>query len=126
MEVSTLEANIRERRQDPRILVNDDFQVKILFSSDDPKMLGKTFSCSAIDISKNGVQVTSEQPLAVKSVLDLSIKINGSEKEFLVTGDVKWCKPGTGISHAVGIQLKKRSGTPTDLANWKSLVKNMK
>jgi len=126
MEASTLEANIQERRQDPRIQINDDFQVKILFSSDDPKMLGKTFSCSTIDVSKNGVQVTSEQPLAVKSVLDLSIKVNGSEKEFLVTGDVKWCKPGTGISHAVGIQLKKRSGTPTDLANWKSLVKNLK
>ncbi len=126
MEASTVEANIQERRQDPRIPVNEDFQVKILFSSDDPRMLGKTFTCSAIDVSKNGVQVTSEQPLAVKSVLDLSIKINGSEKEFLVTGDVKWCKAGAGISHAVGIQLKKRSGTPTDLANWKSLVKNMK
>jgi len=126
MEVSTAEVNTQERRQDPRILVNDDFQVKILFSSDDPKMLGKTFSCSAIDVSKNGVQVTSEQPLAVKSVLDLSIKVNGSDSEYLVTGDVKWCKPGTGISHAVGIQLKKRSGTPTDLANWKSLVKNLK
>ena len=89
-------------------------------------MLGKTFSCSAIDVSKSGVQVSSEQPIAVKSVLDLSIKINGSEKEYLVTGDVKWCRPGTGITHNVGIQLKKRSGTPTDLTDWKSLVKHIK
>ena len=126
MEASTLEANIRERRQDQRFLVNDDFQVKILFSSDDPRMLGKTFTCSTVDVSKSGVQVNSEQPLAVKSVLDLSIKVNGSDKEYLVTGDVKWCKPSAGISHAVGIQLKKRSGTPTDLADWKSLVKHFK
>lgn len=135
MDVASIEANIRgtninempnERRSDPRFLVNEDFQVKILFSSDDPRMLGKTFACSAIDVSKNGVQVISEQPLAEKSVLDLSIKVNGSNKEYLVTGDVKWCRPGSGISHAVGIQLKKRSGTPTDLADWKSLVKHLK
>lgn len=126
MDVSTLEANIQDRRLDPRYLVNDQFQVKILFSSDDPRMLGKTFSCSAVDISKSGVQVSSEQALAVKSVLDLSIKVNGSNKEYLVTGDVKWCRSGTGITHHVGIQLKKRAGTPTDLADWKSLVKHIK
>jgi len=126
MDAATLEANINERRVDPRYLVNEQFQVKILFSSDDPRVLGKTFSCSAIDVSKSGVQVSSEQPIAVKSVLDLSIKINGSEKEYLVTGDVKWCRPGTGITHNVGIQLKKRSGTPTDLTDWKSLVKHIK
>ena len=131
MDVAALEASIRgtdlsERRRDPRILVNEDFQVKILFSSDDPRMLGKTFACSSIDVSKSGVQVTSEQPLAVKSVLDLSIKINGSNKEYLVTGDVKWCKPSAGISHAVGIQLKKRAGTPTDLDDWKNLVRHIK
>lgn len=121
-----LDMNVQERRTDPRFLVDDHFQVKILFSSDDPKMLGRTFSCSAIDVSKSGIQVTSEEPLVKKSVLDLSIKVNGSNKEYLLTGDVKWCKPGQGISHSVGIQLKKRAGTPTDLENWKSLIKQFK
>ena len=126
MDVNTLEANIEDRRGDPRYLVNEQFQVKILFSSDEPRMLGKTFSCSAIDVSKSGVQVSSEQPIMIKSVLDLSIKVNGSDKEYLVTGDVKWCRPGQGITHNVGIQLKKRAGTPTDLDDWKSLVKHIK
>lgn len=113
-------------RDDPRHLVNIHFQIKILFSSDNPRMLGRKFSCSTIDISKSGIQIKSLQPLAVNSVLDLSIMLDGSTREFLVTGNVKWCKHSTGVSHAVGIQLKSRSGTPTDLDDWKKLIKHIK
>jgi len=115
-----------ERRQDPRYLSDDNFQIKILFSSDDPRSLGKTFNCSMIDVSKGGVKILSALPLAEKSVLDLSISIKDSTKEFLVTGDVKWCKPTLGSAFSVGIQLKNRAGTPTDLDDWKNLIKNLK
>lgn len=126
MEAATMATETAERRQDVRYLVDDNFEVKILFTSDNPKVLGKKFSCSAVDISKTGLQINSEQPLAIKSVLDLSITVKDSNREYLVTGDVKWCKPTTGISHAVGIQLKSRSGTNTDLNAWKTLVKHIK
>lgn len=123
---ATMAAETAERRQDVRYLVDDNFEVKILFTSDNPKVLGKRFSCSAVDISKTGLQINSEQPLAIKSVLDLSITVKDSNREYLVTGNVKWCKSTTGISHAIGIQLKTRSGTNTDLDAWKTLVKHIK
>ena len=126
MEANTVTAGIQEKRRDPRYLADESFQVKILFSSDDPKVLGKTFSCALIDVSKGGLQITTPQPLVVKSVLDLSILIKDSKREFMVTGNVKWCKPTTGISHSVGIQLKNRAGTATDLNDWKLLLKNLK
>ena len=126
MEAATTTIDTAERRQAVRYLVDDNFEVKILFTSDNPKVLGKKFSCSAVDISKTGLQINAEQPLAIKSVLDLSIAVKDSGREYLVTGDVKWCKPTTGISHAIGIQLKSRSGTNTDLDAWKTLVKHIK
>lgn len=126
MEITNTATETTERRLDERHLVDDNFVVKIIFTSDNPKVLGKKFTCSAVDISKSGLQITSEQPLAIKSVLDLSIVVKDSGQEYLVTGDVKWCKPTTGISHAIGIQLKSRSGTNTDLNAWKSLVKQIK
>lgn len=126
MELATTSTETAERRQDARYLIDDNFEVKILFTSDNPKILGKKFTCSAIDISKSGLQINSEQPLAIKSVLDLSIVVKDGDREYLVTGDVKWCKPTTGISHAIGIQLKSRSGTSTDLDAWKTLVKHIK
>jgi Tfp pilus assembly protein PilZ len=126
MEAATMATETAERRQDVRYLVDDNFEVKILFTSDNPKVLGRKFSCSAVDISKTGLQINSEQPIAIKSVLDLSITVKDSNREYLVTGDVKWCKPTTGISHAIGIQLKTRSGTNTDLDAWKTLVKRIK
>jgi len=125
-ELNTTDTDFREKRQDARHLVDDNFKIKILFTSDNPRMLGKTFACSAVDVSKSGIQITSLQPLAEKSVLDLSISVKDSSREYLVTGDVKWCKPTTGITHAVGIQLKSRAGTPTDLDDWKTLIKHLK
>lgn len=126
MDATKIDTNEAERRQDARYIVDDNFEVKILFSSDDPKILGKTFGCSAIDVSKSGVQIISEELFAVKSVLDISIKVNNSKIEYQLTGNVKWCRPGKGIGHSVGIQLKERSGTATDLDDWKSLIKNLK
>lgn len=126
MEAQTAVTNTQQRQIDTRYLADDTFQVKILFSSDDPKALGKTFPCSLQNISKSGIQITSELPLTVKSVLDLSISLRDSNQEFFVTGNINWCKPSTGISHTISIQLKNRSGTPTDLNNWKILLKNLK
>lgn len=120
-------ADIIERRRDTRFLVDDSFQVKVLFSSDEPRMLGKKFQCSPIDVSKGGLQLTSQDAIIVNSVLDLSITVAGSDKEFLLTGDVKWCRQNKSSFHyAVGIQLKTRAGTPTDLDEWKRLIKHIK
>ena len=126
MQTQTVPTNIDERRIDTRYLSEDKFSVKILFSSDDPKSLGKTFPCSLVDVSKNGVQITAAEPLTVKSVLDLSITLVDSHREYFVTGNIKWCKASAGISYTVGIALKNRSGTATDLENWKTLIKNIK
>jgi hypothetical protein len=120
-------AEIIERRRDTRFLVNDSFQVKVLFSSDEPRMLGKKYQCSPIDVSKTGLQLTSKDPIVVNSVLDLCISIDGSDKEFHLTGDVKWCRQNKStFNFAVGIQLKTRAGTPTDLDDWKRLIKHIK
>lgn len=119
--------NVNDRRKDPRILCDDNFQVKVLFSSDDPKMLGKTYDCSTIDVSKSGLQLTSNEAVIVNSVLDLAVSVKGNDKEFLLTGDVKWCRKGTEVTaFKVGISLKPRAGTPTDLDDWKKLIKKLK
>ncbi|MDH5392814.1 MAG: PilZ domain-containing protein [Gammaproteobacteria bacterium] len=126
MDVSTLAIDTADKRRDPRFLVDENFQVKILFSSDNPKALGQTFTCAAVDVSKNGLQITCRDPLAIKSVLDLSITIKDSARSYSLTGNVKWCKPTIGIAHTVGIQLRHRAGTATDLADWKKLIKQLK
>lgn len=119
--------SVSDRRKDPRFLVDDNFIVKVLFSSDNPKALGKSFDCSTIDVSKTGLQITSAEPFIVNSVVDLSVAVKDSDKEFQLTGNVQWCKASTGgVAHRVGIKLKARAGTPTDLDRWKQLVKRLK
>ena len=124
MQAERLATDVQINREEPLYRVN--FKIKVLFSSDNPRILGRTFSCSGIEVSKNRIQINSLTPLAINSVLDLSITLEDSARKYLVTGDVKSCKYGTGVSYAVGIQLKSRSGTATDLDNWKRLIKHLK
>lgn len=124
MQAEMLATDVQFNREEPLYRVN--FKIKVLFSSDNPRVLGRTFLCSGIEVSKNRIQINSLTPLAINSVLDLSITLEDSARKYLVTGDVKSCKYGTGVSYAIGIQLKSRSGTTTDLDNWKRLIKHLK
>ena len=124
MQAEMLATDAKFNREEP--LYNVNFKIKVLFSSDNPRVLGRTYSCSGIEVSKNRIQINSLSPLVINSVLDLSITLEDSTREYLVTGDVKSCKYGTGITYAVDIQLKSRSGTATDLDNWKRLIKHLK
>lgn len=66
-------------------------------------------------IIKVGVQ------LAFVSVF--CITLDGSNEEYHLTGNVKWCKQNESeIDYGVGIQLKNRVGISTDLNNWKQLA----
>ena len=124
MQAEMLATDVQFNREEPLYSVN--FNIKVLFSSDNPRVLGRTFSCSGIEVFKNRIQINSLTPLAINSVLDLSITLEDSARKYLVTGDVKSCKYGTGVSYAIDIQLKSRSGTATDLDNWKRLIKHLK
>ena len=126
MQAEMLATDFQLKREEAIHLVNINFKIKVLFSSDNPRVLGRTFSCSAIDVTKSGIQINSLLPLAINSVLDLSVTMEDSGHEYMVTGDVKWCKFGTGVSYKIGIQLKSRPGTATDLDNWKRLIKHLK
>ena len=104
-------------------MANNNTQVKVLFSSDDPGVLGMRFNCSSFDITSSSINITSNKQIMINSVLDLCVTLEGSNEEYHLTGDVKWCKQNTEKSnYGVGIQLKNRVGTPTDLNNWKQAL----
>lgn len=52
-----------ERRQDERYGAPDDLSLQIVFSSENPGLLGKTIDSSAVDISTSGLKILFPYPL---------------------------------------------------------------
>ncbi len=116
--------NIEERRSDPRFEYKDQLSLKIVFSSENPSLLGKNIDGSTLDISASGLRIELNHPIKIDSVLDVWVSLKNLNKKFFLTGNVRWvnetAKPGI---YQIGLVLRERTDTVTDLSSWKATLK---
>lgn len=116
--------NIKERRADARYHRSDSISVKIVFSSENPGLLGKTLDGSTLDVSASGMRIEVTRPIVLDSVLDIWVNLEEENRKYFLTGNIRWCtetdKPGV---YQAGLVLRERSDTVTDLASWRDLFK---
>ncbi|MCW9013899.1 MAG: PilZ domain-containing protein [Gammaproteobacteria bacterium] len=109
-----------DRRKSDQFITTDGVEVKILFSSENPSLLGKTVSTTAIEISPRGLRLEVGYPIEIDSVLDVVVKVAGSNREYYLTGNVRWRLPSTlGLYHVV-LVLRERTDIRSDLRAWKA------
>lgn len=112
--------NFEERRQDPRIENSSVLDLKILFASETPGLLGKNISGSTVDISVSGLGLLVDIDVPVKSTLDVRITLKGEFKKYFLSGKVRWCRPSVEEGmYALGVALHERTDVDTDLESWK-------
>ena len=106
--------------------INDHFvsaegtQVKILFSSENPYLLGKTMKTTAIEMSPRSIRLEVSSPIEIDSVLDIVIKLDSSERSYNLTGNVRWRLPSTHGQYQIVLVLRERGDIRSDLRAWKS------
>jgi len=116
-----------ERRQDTRFNAPDDLSIQIVFSSENPGLLGKTIDSSAIDVSASGMKILFSHPLKKDSVLDMWVTLKGKNKKLFLTGNVRWCSElEVGGTFQAGVVFRERTDTVTDFSEWRKLVKTFK
>ena len=116
-----------ERRQDARFNAPGDLSVQIVFSSENPGLLGKTIDSSAVDISASGIKILFPHPLKKDSVLDMWVTLKEQNRKFFLTGNVRWCDElEVGGTFQAGVVLRERADTVTDLSEWRKIVKTFK
>ena len=113
-----------ERRASKRIDQAAPFSLKIIFTSENPGMLGKSLYGSTIDISATGLKLSLDSALPVDSTIDVVVTLKGSSKQYFLSGKVKWCKKMDGASHHVGIALQDLANTETDYKGWRAALKD--
>lgn len=113
-----------ERRADKRFDQDEGISLKIVFSSENPGLLGKTLSGATLDVSASGMRITMERAIKIDSVLDVWVTLHEQNKKFFLTGNVRWCRPDeTGSGFQVGLVLRERTDTVTDLVSWRKTFK---
>ena len=116
--------NFEERRADKRVDQKEAISLKIVFSSENPGLLGKNLSGETLDISASGLRISLPCAIKVDSVLDVWVTFHNENKKYFLTGNVRWCREDTEVGgFLVGLVLRERSDTITDLADWKENFK---
>ena len=116
-----IEKQIEERRGATRYEMKEALDLKIVFSSENPNLLGKTLNGSTLDVSATGLRIELNQKIKVDSVLDVWVTLKDNNKKYFLTGNVRWCNEmEVGGYYQIGVVLRERTDTITDLSNWKS------
>jgi len=94
--------------------------VKILFSSTNPSLLGKTIQTTAIEMSPKNIRLEVDHPIEINSVLDISIKLDSNKRSYNLTGNVRYRLPSTTGQYHIVLVLRERSDIRSDFKAWKS------
>ena len=117
-------SEIDERRTEERYEQKQVLSVKVVFSSENPGLLGKTLDGSTVDVSPSGLRILLNHPVQMDSVLDVWVNLVDNNKKYFLTGNVRWCHEAEeGGLYQVGLVLRERSDTVTDLASWQAWFK---
>ncbi len=94
--------------------------VKILFSSENPSLLGKTMLTTAIEMSPRSIRLEVAHPIELDSVLDIQVKLDSSDRSYNLTGNVRWRLPSTRGQFHIVLVLRERGDIRSDFKAWKS------
>lgn len=110
-----------DRRADTRTEAHNVTNIKIVFSSETPGLLGTNLPGSAVDVSASGLRLSLNKEVQVNSNLDIWVTLKGDFKNFFLSSKVRWCRQvdDSGIYQA-GILLHERTDIKTDLSEWKN------
>lgn len=109
-----------EKRKIDHYISTSDTEVKILFSSENPSLLGQKVHATAIEMSPRALRLEVPFPLEIGSVLDVALKIRGLNRDYQLTGNVRWRVPSITGTYHIGLVLRERSDIKSDFKTWKT------
>ncbi len=93
--------------------------IKVLFSSENPSLLGGTVKTKAIELSPKSIRLEVSHPVEINSVLDISVTMENSERSYNLTGNIRWRLPSTQGRYQAILVLRERMDIRTDFKAWK-------
>ncbi len=104
-----------EKRSEPRIEQHLRFFVHVYECAEDPDLVGVSIACEAVDFSGHGMQFRTDQDLAPKTLLNITVGIGDPFAMYLLRGEIRWTK-SEDEEYYMGVMLSEAEGT--DLDAW--------
>jgi len=101
-------------------IATNNTKVKVLFSSENPSLLGKTMKTTAIELAPKSIRLELDHAAEIDSVLDIEIKLDRGGRAYNLTGNVRWRLPSIHGQHQVVLALRERTDIRSDLKAWKA------
>lgn len=117
--MKTLAQRFFHKSSSPSFVSGSGTEVKILFSSENPSLLGKTVQTRAIELSRKSIRLAVQHHIEMDSVLDISVKFSGNERIYNLTGNVRWGMPVGPDDYHIVLVLRERNDIRSDLGAWK-------
>jgi len=112
--------NLFKKKQEPHFVSATGTEVKVLFSSENPSLLGRTVKTTAIELSPRGIRLEVAHAIEIDSVLDIEVKLEGSPRTYNLTGNVRYRLPSAKGQFHIVLVLRERMDIRSDLKAWKA------
>ena len=88
-------------------------------------MENKSFSLETVNISENGVRITTDRPLleGASITVELHLQKNPSLETFTAPGVVIWCQEGLDVGFDAGIAFSLPANTARHLQSYLKTLK---
>ncbi|VAW56283.1 hypothetical protein MNBD_GAMMA07-1170 [hydrothermal vent metagenome] len=118
--MKSLAQRLFNRETEDHYVSAENTSVQVVFSSENPALLGKAMVTTAIEISPKSVRLEVSLPVKIDSVLDIIVAMSDSERSYNLTGNVRWRLPSSKGKYQIVLVLRERSDVRSDLHAWKS------
>ena len=108
------------KRKNEHIVAAEGVNITILFSSENPSLLGKRIKTTAIEISPKSIRMEVAHPIEIDSVLDIVVKLDKSDRSYNLTGNVRYRLPSPKGQYHIVLVLRERKDIESDFKAWKS------
>lgn len=90
-------------QREPRFARNETLFLQVQRGAVD--LEGLVLHCNTRDISRNGFNVKADNPIALGVILELLMELPEHQQPFLLTAEVRWCKPLEAKGFSVGFVI---------------------
>jgi len=110
-----------EKRRFKRVASNDRLFAQIVACEKRPSLVGSTLSCSAMDVSPDGLGIRSFEYIPEGSQLDLWIDISSRPGKLFLSSDVRWITEKSDSQHSFRLGVALHEGAATDIEEWRQI-----
>ncbi len=105
-----------DRRLDTRTPRTEKIAIQILLPGPDGPGTGRVIRSKTLDVSREGLRILINEEVAPDHYFDFCVEFKDYHKIFLLTGEVRWCRPAPEQCYEAGILI--HDGEKTDYDAW--------